>query len=173
MSSTAAIHITAPDLVALQRGLAQAPKYTRERLLDAMTEATLYLEREVKDRFPAVSGLTRNSITSDAFSTSAGVLGVVGSASIAAVAVELGTKPHMPPVAPIVIWVIEKLGLSSTEARGAAFAIARKIARVGTKGQGHFQKAMQDGIGTLSRIFSDAAQDVAAHLVIEASKGRS
>jgi hypothetical protein len=171
--STAAIHITAPDLVALQRGLANAPKYTSERLLDAMTEATLYLEREVKDRFPAVSGLTRGSITSDAFSTSAGVLGVVGSASIAAVAVELGTKPHMPPVAPIVIWAQEKLGLSGAEAKSAAFAIARKIARVGTKGQGHFQATLASGLGTLSSIFSSAAQDVAAHLVIEANKGRS
>lgn len=166
-----AIQITAPSLAVLQRGLVEARDYTQERLVDAMVEATLYLEREVKDAFPAVSGLTRASITSDAFSTPAGVLGVVGSASAAAAAVELGTRPHMPPVAPIQIWVQEKLGIGGKEGRGIAFAIARKISKVGTKPQGHFKKTLAASTRTLTRVFEDAVQDVAAHLVQQANGG--
>lgn len=167
MSST--IHIDASGLAMLQRGLARAPEFTRERLLSAMTEATLYLEREVKDAYPAVSGLTRASITADAFSTPAGVLGVVGSASPAVAAVELGTKPHMPPVAAILLWVQDKFGLSGEEAESMAWGVARKIKAKGTKAQGHFAKTLAAGTGTLTAIFSGAVQDVATHLAADAS----
>lgn len=170
-SLSSAIHIDASGLAALQRGFERAPEFTRERLLTAMTEATLYLEREVKDAFPAVSGLTRASITADAFSTPAGVLGVVGSASPAVAAVELGTKPHMPPVAAILLWVQDKFGLSGEEAESMAWGVARKIRARGTKGQGHFQKTLAGATGTLTSIFQGAVQDVAQHLADDARGG--
>ena len=45
-----------------------------------------------------------------------------------------GRKPgKMPPIAPIERWVQVKLGLSGNEAKGAAFAIAKKIAAEGTE----------------------------------------
>ena len=156
--------LTAPALVALERGFAEAPEYSNQQLIAGMTEATLLLEREVKDGFPAVSGLTRAGIFSDAFSTSAGVLGVVGSNSIAAVAVELGTKPHRPPVEPILMWVNEKLGLRGKEARGVAFAIANKIAAVGTKAQHPFGKATVQQSQAVFSIFEKVAGRIAAHL---------
>lgn len=165
------IHIDASGLAALQRGFARAPEFTRERLLDAMTEATLYLEREVKDAFPAVSGLTRASITRDAFSTPAGVLGVVGSASPAVAAVELGTRPHMPPVAAILLWVQDKFGLAGEDAERMAWGVARKIKAHGTKGQGHFQRTLAAGTGTLTSIFQGAVQDIAQHLADDATGG--
>lgn len=165
--------MSAPGLDALQRGFAQAPAYTQAQLEAGMTEAVMLLQREVKDALPAVSGLTRASVFSDTFSTPAGVLGVVASNSIAAAAVELGTKPHMPPVAPIEAWVREKLGIAVTEARGVAFAVARKIARVGTKAQHSFGKTLERHMGTLSRIFEGRAQNVAAHLVSQAKGGKA
>lgn len=165
--------LSAPSLVALQQGFARAPEYTRSELLAAMTEGTQLLEREVKDDMPAVSGLTRASVFSDAFSTPAGVLGVVGSASVAAAAVELGTKPHMPPVAPLEAWVHEKLGIAGPQARGVAFAIARKIASRGTKGQHHFSGVLALQLGALTRLFEGAAQRVAAHLARDAQGGRA
>lgn len=170
-SLSSAIHIDASDLAALQRGFAAAPEFTRERLLTAMTEATLYLEREVKDAFPAVSGLTRASITSDAFSTPAGVLGVVGSASPAVAAVELGTRPHMPPVQAILLWVQDKFGLSGEEAEGLAWGVARKIKARGTQGQGHFRRTLAGATGTLTSIFQGAVQDIAQHLADDARGG--
>jgi len=45
-----------------------------------------------------------------------------------------GRRPGaMPPIAPIERWAQVKLGLSGAEARSAAFAIAKKIAREGTE----------------------------------------
>lgn len=167
------VSLSAPGLAALQRGFAQAPEYTQAQLEAGMVEATMLLEREVKDVMPAVSGLTRTSVFSDAFSTPAGVLGVVASSSIAAAAVELGTKPHMPPVAPIEAWVREKLGIAGPEARGVAFAVARKIARVGTKAQHPFGKTLDRHMGALSRIFEGVAQNVATHLVSQANGGKA
>lgn len=165
------IPVTANSLDALQRGLRLAPDFTRERLLDAMTEATLLLEREVKDAFPSVSGLTRGSITQDAFSTPAGVLGVVGSPSIAAVAVELGTKPHRPPVEPLIAWVREKLGIAGPEARGVAFRIASKIAREGTKAQRPFGKTWERQAAAVAAIFDDVARQVVDKLAADAAGG--
>jgi|SRR5690606_34384146 len=44
-----------------------------------------------------------------------------------------GRKPGaMPPIAPLERWAQAKLGLSGTQARSAAFAIAKKIANEGT-----------------------------------------
>ena len=46
---------------------------------------------------------------------------------------EFGRKPgQMPPIAPIKGWVERKLGVSSDESEGVAFAIAKKIAKKGT-----------------------------------------
>lgn len=167
----ATIQISAPGLAALLRGFETAPAYTREALLVAMTEATQFLEREVKDAMPAVSGLTRASVTSDAFSTSAGVLGVVGSASVAAVAVELGTRPHMPPIEPLIGWVQEKLGVSALDARGVAFAVAMKIKKHGTKAQHPFRNTLAKQGAALSRIFEGVAQDVATKLAGDVNGG--
>ena len=70
-------NMTFAGLDALQRGYAQAPEVTRRELLAAAKASTLHLEGQVKDRMPAASGLTRNSVHSDAFSTPVGVIGTV------------------------------------------------------------------------------------------------
>lgn len=158
------IVITATSLAALQRGFKEAPEYTRQELLSGMVEGTQLLEREVKDEFPSVSGLTRASIFSDAFSTPAGVLGVVGSNSVAAAAVELGTKPHMPPVEPIEAWVNDKLGITGKAARRVAFAIALKIAKKGTKAQRPFKNTFELQYRTIGMVFERAAGRVATRL---------
>jgi len=45
-----------------------------------------------------------------------------------------GRRPGaMPPIAPLERWAQVKLGLSGAEARSAAFAIAKKIAKEGTE----------------------------------------
>ena len=160
----AAVSISAYGLDALARGFAAAPDMARAELLETMHEATMLLEREVKDAMPAVSGLTRASITADAWSTPAGVLGVVGSAQISAAAVELGTRPHMPPVQALVPWVQEKLGVPAKDARSVAFLVARKIARSGTPAQAPFQRTLQRQASALQRLFEGAAQRIATRL---------
>lgn len=162
------IAITANSLAVLQRGLKQAPEHTKTELLAAMVEATQLLEREFKDAFPSVSGLSRASIFSDAFSTPTGALGVVGSASVAVTAVELGTKPHMPPVEALEAWVTERLGLAGKEALGVAWAIARKIAKTGTKAQRPLGNTFDRQYLKVGAVFERAAGRVAAKLIDDA-----
>ena len=54
--------------------------------------------------------------------------------------VELGTKPHWPPRAPIQGWVERRFHVLGTEAKSLAFLVSRKIARKGTEGRFFFKK---------------------------------
>jgi hypothetical protein len=73
-----------------------------------------------------------------------GIEAAVGSPLTYAVPVELGTRPHMPPVAPLVNWAIKRLGVRGREAQRAGRAIAFKIAREGTKGKFMFTDAFAE-----------------------------
>lgn len=156
--------ISAVALAQLQASLQAAPQRTVAALLAAMTSATLLLQREVQDTLPAVSGLTRNSVGQDAFSTATGALGVVGSAQPTALFVELGTRPHMPPVEPLISWVQQRLGVSAQDAKRVAFLVARKIARVGTPPQLIFKKALDRNSGQVRGIFENTAARLAQML---------
>lgn len=161
------IHMTLAGLDNLQRGLAQAPVMTQREMLMAITEATLLVEREVKDAMPKATGITAGSIASDAFTTPVGAIGVVGSAQPSAAFVELGTKPHPVSKAGRVAlenWVRMKLGVSAKEAPRVAYLVARKIARKGTKAQRPFEKAVVSTQDQVIRMFEAAAARVAAHL---------
>ena len=157
-------NMTFAGLDALQRGYAQAPDVTRRELLAAMTQGTLLVKREVKDGMPRASGLTAASVASDAFSTPLGVIGTVGSSQPSATFLELGTKPHMPPIEALIPWVKAVLGVEPKRARSVAFLVARKIARKGTQPRRVFEKAAAATEGQVLRMFEDAAGRVAAHL---------
>lgn len=152
-------------LDALRRGLTLAPEMTRRELLVAATESTLLVEREVKDSIPrGATGLTAASISSDAFSTPVGVIGIVGSSQASAAFLELGTKAHMPPVAALIPWVRAVLGVSAKRAPSVAFLVARKIAKKGTKPQKNFERAAAATESQVLRSFENAAARVAAGL---------
>jgi hypothetical protein len=82
-----------------------------------MHGATMYLEGEVKERTPAAHGTLKQSISSEVHELGDAVIGVVGSPLAYAVPVELGTRPHFPPVDAIEDWVNVKLGMAGPEAR--------------------------------------------------------
>ena len=157
--------ISAQALVTFQQALKQAPQVLERELLAAATEATMLIERVVKENIPTgATGLTRASVTSDAFSSPAGILGVVGSSAPSALFVELGTRPHMPPVAPLIPWVQSVLGLRDEQAKSVAFLIARKIARLGTKAQRPFGRALEATQDQVVRMFETAADRIAGQL---------
>lgn len=56
---------------------------------------------------------------------------------------ERGARPHWPPPEPIQAWVRRKLGVSEKQVRSVAFLIARKISRVGMKGQAMAYRAVE------------------------------
>ena len=160
------LSISLGGLQSFAQGLREAPAYTDQVLQEAMTEATLLVQREWQENMPRVSGLTARSITSDVASTPAGVLGIVGSSQPNALFLELGTRPHMPPVAAIEPWVKAVLGIREPkEVKRVAFLVARKIAREGTPAQHPMARAVQSTEGQVVAMFDRAAAKVAADLV--------
>ena len=119
------------------------PGVLPKALAAGVFEAELLLQREIAERTPVgAHGLLRNSIQAAVPTVLADrVSGAVGSPLEYVVSVELGTKPHFPPLMPLVDWVEAKLGLRGDEAKGAAFGIARKIAKKGTEGVRMFEEA--------------------------------
>lgn len=162
------VRLTAFGLDALARGLKQMPDYTRAELLGAMTEATTMLGREVQEVMPKVSKLTAASVTSDAFSTPAGVLGVVGSAQVSAAVLEEGRKPGSG-VSPagreaIAAWAQQKFGVSAARATGIAFVVARNIKQRGLPAKRPFARTLDAQLGALEVLFEAAARRVADRL---------
>lgn len=159
------LQISAPSLAIIDRGLAEAPGIVQRELLAMMTVVTQGLQGEVQDAMPrGATGLTAQSIGSDAFSVPAGVLGIVGSSQPAALFVELGTRAHMPPVDALVPWVREVLGVQGVRARSVAFLVARKIARKGTPAQWPFKRTLERMRPTIVREFEVAAGRIARQL---------
>lgn len=120
---------------------AKAPDVVAEELTRTTWEAELLLQREIQDRTPTgATGLLRESIHArEPRRLDRIVIGEVGTSIAHAVPVELGTRPHFPPIAPLQDWAEAKLGLDAEAARGAAFAIARTIAKRGTRGAFMFE----------------------------------
>jgi hypothetical protein len=112
-----------------------APELVRRRLNVYLNGATMYLQQEIQERTPTSGhGTLRASFTSEVHDLGDSVVGVVGSPLAYAIPVELGTRPHFPPVDAIEDWVNVKLGITGPEGKRVAYAIARKIAARGTNG---------------------------------------
>jgi len=162
------LHLTFAGLDALQRGFAQAPEVTRRELLATAKASTLHLEGQVKDRIPAASGKTRESVHSDAFSTPVGVIGTVGSSMATATFLELGRKPgsgvSREGQEALGQWAKEKLGVSEKEVRNVVFLISRKIKKKGLEAKRPFELTFVANEGQVLRAFEDAAGRVAAQL---------
>ena len=139
---------------------ARAPEIWRGELVPAVTQASMFAEREVKDRAPTSgAGTLRDSI--GALPVEIGgtaITGGVGTSLSYAAAVELGSKPHWAPIAPLQEWVQRKLGLSGEEAETAALAIQRKIGHHGTKG--HFM--FRDGFAAVDAFVRGLLADAVA-----------
>ena len=148
-----------PDLASAPTAILNA------ELHRALLEATALLEREVKDATPTATGLTRASIGSFITEIPDGLLGVVGSAQPHVEYVELGTRPHFPPLEPIQDWVRVKFGISEqSEIEAAALAIARKIAVRGTLGVGMFHRTWARLEPQVQAIFSRAADRIVSRM---------
>lgn len=153
----------------------QAPAIAERHLVAAMEESLLLLQREVADATPTgAHQLLRKSIVAEPVRRLAdGLLGVVdvedrtgkyGSPLNYAVAVELGTRPHMPPLEPLVDWTKAKLGLKGKAATAAAEGIRWKVFHQGTEGAFMFKTTHEKRRGYIQRRFERAVADLAAEL---------
>ena len=147
------------NLPGLERAFREAPGIVADELVAAAWESELLLERETKELTPVgVGGTLRSSVAAREPKVLAdNVIGEVGTPLKYAIPVELGTKPHFPPIAPLVEWAERKLGLSPNEAHHVGFLIQRKIGRKGTEGAFMFKRAFEAGRGQVERFFENAA----------------
>lgn len=154
-----------PELISW---LNEAEDIALDELSAGVWEAELLFERVVKEGTPVGVGGgagLRGSIAAHLpRRVDNGVIGLVGTSAIHALPVELGTKPHFPPIAPLELWVQKKLGIEGPEAKGVAFAIAKTIAKRGTKGVKMFEKAFNSTEGSMQQILTDAVRRIADRL---------
>lgn len=54
-----------------------------------------------------------------------------------------GSRPHMPPVGPLIAWTRRKFGLDEDEARKAGWAVALKIKEKGTDATNFLRRAVE------------------------------
>lgn len=93
----------------------------------AIVKAAVVGERVAKENVAKASRILEKSIR--AYPTATGVL--LKASAPHAGAVEHGSRPHMPPVAPLIAWARQKLG--AVDAKSVGWAIALKIKERGTK----------------------------------------
>ncbi|PWR17677.1 hypothetical protein DKG74_20530 [Zavarzinia aquatilis] len=139
-----AIHHNAEAIAA---AFERAPEIVREEIEAGVYEASLLLERLVVEKTPTSgAGTLRESIGAlPVVFTGAAWEGGVGTALAYAAPVEEGSKPHMPPLAPLMDWVKRRLGVAPDEIEGVAQAIAWKIFHEGTKAHHMFRDGFRAG----------------------------
>jgi len=150
----------------------KAPNLAFERLGAAMYEAELLIEALAKEKTPVFTGLLRDSIAAKKpVVENMGLIGVVGSPIKYAIAVELGSAPHFPPIAPLQEWAFRKLKgnqklskkkarQTNADAKDFAMKIAWKIKARGTKGHFMMTNAFKAATGQVNGILNRALKQL-------------
>lgn len=153
------------DIKGLQQLSKEFPEASRQARFGRITEALLFLEGAVKQATPVGAGPIhlRDTIFSKV-NNGEPVEGILGTPAQYGLPVEMGTKPHFPPIAPIQHWVEYKLGYSGKEAASVAFLIARAISKRGTKGYGMFTKTFEQNEAHVLSILNSIPADIVARV---------
>lgn len=145
-----------------------APEIVIEEMTRAARQAELLLEREIKELTPSGiggGGGLKGSISAREPQVLAdNVIGRVGTSMSYAVPVELGTKPHMPPIQPLADWAQYVLDVGANEAWRVGTAIAFKIKREGTEGAHMFERGFKANEDQVQGYFADAAERIVLRL---------
>jgi HK97 gp10 family phage protein len=129
-----------------QKGLQGAAKATPVEMRAAMAEATLAVESTARSLAPRDTGRLQGSISSRITGSSTSLVGEIGPSVRYGLYVERGTRPHWPPVAALSGWA-RRHGVSP-------FAVARSIARKGTRSQPFMAPALERNRGKIEAIFA-------------------
>ena len=121
-------------------------------MVQTMRNATMLLQRDAKILAPVDTGRLRASITPSVTVGPEAIQGVVGSNVKYAPYVELGTRPHWPPIAALETWA-KSHGTS-------AFLVARAIARRGTKARRYLQGAYEKNIARIMAMIDRAVKQI-------------
>lgn len=156
MTDALEFQLGAPQIARLAKAFRKAPEIALPRMVAAVTESQLLYQREVQERIPTGigggGGLKGSVSARDLEINDDRIAGQVGTPLDYAVPVELGSKPHMPPVQPLVDWAAQKFGLTEEEAKTAGWAIAMKIKAKGTEGVHMFRDAFEQTNADMEQI---------------------
>lgn len=138
-----------------QRRMEQVVKDLRGTpMINAMRDATLIVTRDAKINAPVDTGRLRASITPEVSADAEEVRGVVGSNVTYAPFVELGTRPHWPPIAALEVWAARH--------HTSAFLVARAISRRGTPAVEYLGKAFEANRQKIEARFNRAVTEIAS-----------
>jgi len=121
-------------------------------MVDAMRQATLVVMADARRRVPVDTGRLRASIVPEVEVHGHSVEGIVGSNVAYAPYMELGTRPHFPPVSALRIWA-RRHGVE-------ALLVARAISRRGTRPRAFLMGAYVENEERVYRIIDEAAKDI-------------
>lgn len=148
----------------LKAALKRGGEITRRRLTAATLQSTFLLQREISEITPrgigSGGGLAGSISARNPQVFGDTIIGEVGTSLRYAVPVELGTKPHFPPVQPLADWAVAKLGVREDEADAVGLAIARKIAAHGTKGAHMFKEGIKANREQVNQFFEQALRNI-------------
>jgi hypothetical protein len=153
------VRITAQGLSQIQELWQNSPAIVQDELSKAMNESVAHAQYQVVSRTPIGAGDGGHlaaSINSEVLINPAVSIGFVGTSKQYAEAVELGTRPHMPPITPLVNWVEAVLGLENNEAEEVATLIALKIRARGTEGKYMFEQGLAASEPFIQERFEEA-----------------
>ncbi len=150
--------------------LRRAPEITRTELGAGLDEASMLYTREVKEATPVgVTGLLRQSIANERRDEGDTLAARTFSPLNYAAPVELGTRPHYPPIEPLEDWVRRKLNVTEeSDVTRIARLIQWKIGRKGTKSRDMFGSTLGRLTPQLVEIVSRARN----RLIDRLSEGR-
>ena len=150
MSETGAIYVEGLD--ELLRKMDSLPAEVQRKCFKAMQSASLDIIADAKGNLRAngsvVTGNLRASGKVQKVDDKTLDVGFFSSDSDKGYAsyVEYGRKPgKMPPPDILEAWAYKKFRLSHKDARSAAWALARSIAKKGTKARPYFEPAVESG----------------------------
>lgn len=136
----------------------KAPKMVMAELSLTLASASAMLENKIVTQLPrgATSHLAQSVTTIGPITTHATAETMTGSSLIYAAPVELGTKPHFPPIAPLEDWVQAVLGIEDEmEINKVATLIAIKISKKGTKGNFAYKNTFEQSQSAIDAQFKE------------------
>jgi hypothetical protein len=111
--------------------------------LNAMRDATLWVQRGAKKLAPVDTGQLRNSIVPEIRTHEKTVEGAVGTNKKHGPYMELGTRPHWPPIKALEVW--------ARRHHTSAYVVARAIARRGIKARRFLQQGFEQNQDRIKR----------------------
>ncbi len=145
------------------------PQWLGKEMTVAMDKGLSVLHQQVVERTPTDSDTLRGGIYRENESPYPNLVGRVGApagAAAYAIVIEKGRKPNsrMPPVDAIEKWVFRNLQLPPDEVEGAAWAIAKSIAKrsfspehdVGPTGAKMFKEGLEASEPHIKTLFDNA-----------------